>query len=64
MNKTKKDLYIENQKLKKEKAIYQEFWETEAIENVWHQYRNITKIILAVSVIVLGLSAILLVIGG
>ena len=67
MNKSKKELYEENQKLRKKlkKAkrtikTYGEFWETEAIEECTKQQKN-TKIILYIaSVILLIISAFLI----
>lgn len=60
MNKSKKELYEENKKLRKTIKTYGEFWETEAIEECTKQQKN-TKIILYIaSVILLIISAFLI----
>lgn len=60
MNKTKKELYEENQKLRKTIKTYGEFWETEAIEESIKQIKFTKKSIYAISVILLIISAFLI----
>lgn len=60
MNKTKRQLYEENQKLKKEKKIYNEFWETDAIEECDKQMKFTKYSIIAICVILLIISAFLI----
>lgn len=67
MNKSKKELYEENQKLRKKlrKAkrtikTYGEFWETDAIEECTKQLKFTKKSIYIISVILLIISAFLL----
>lgn len=52
MNKSKKELYEENKKLKNTLKTYSNFWETDAIEECAKQQKN-TKIILYVIIVVL-----------
>lgn len=52
MNKTKKELYEENKRLKKALKTYSNFWETDAIEECTKQ-QKFTKIILYVIIVVL-----------
>ena len=60
MNKSKKELYEENQKLKKKIKIYGEFWEDEVIEECTKQLRFAKKSIYVISVIALIIGAFLL----
>ena len=60
MNKTKKELYEENQKLKKTIKTYGEFWETDAIEECTKQLIFTKKSIYVISVILLIISAFLI----
>ena len=60
MNKSKKELYEENKKLRKQKKIYSEFWETEAIEECAKQMRFTKKSLYIASVVLLIISAFLL----
>lgn len=60
MNKTKKELYEENKKLKKTIKTYGEFWETNAIEECTKQLIFTKKSIYAISVILLIISAFLI----
>lgn len=60
MNKTKRELFEENKKLKNTLKTYSNFWEADAIEECTKQ-QKFTKIILyAISVILLIISAFLL----
>lgn len=70
MNKTKKELYEENQKLRKKlkKAkrtikTYGEFWETDAIEECTKQLKFTKKSIYVISVVLLIISAFLIGLG-
>lgn len=60
MNKTKKELYEENKKLKKEKALYSDFWETDAIEECTKQLKFTKKSIYITSIVLLIISSFLL----
>ncbi len=67
MNKRKKELYEENQKLrkklkktKKRLKIYSEFWETDAIQECTKQLKFTKKAIYLISVILLIISAFLI----
>lgn len=60
MNKTKKELYEENKKLRKTIKTYGEFWETEAIEECKKQLRFTKKSLYAISIVLLIISAFLL----
>lgn len=70
MNKTKKELYEENQKLRKKlrKAkrtikTYGEFWETDAIEECTKQLKFTKKSLYIASVVLLIISAFLIGLG-
>ena len=63
MNKSKKELYEENQKLKKTIKTYGEFWETDAIDECTKQLIFTKKSIYAISVILLIISAFLIGLG-
>ena len=63
MDKTKRQLYEENKKLKKEKKIYNEFWETDAIEECNKQMKFTRTSLYVASVIFLIIGAFLLGIG-
>lgn len=60
MNKTKKELYEENKKLRKTIKTYCEFWETEAIEEYNKQIKFTKKLFYAISIILLIISAFLI----
>jgi hypothetical protein len=60
MNKSKKELYEENKKLKKALEIYSNFWEVGAIEECTKQLKITKKSIYIISVILLIISAFLL----
>lgn len=60
MNKSKKELYEENKKLRKTINTYGEFWETDAIDECTKQLKFTKKSIYAISVILLIISAFLL----
>lgn len=60
MNKSKKELYEENQKLRKAIKTYGEFWETEAIEECTKQLKFTKKSIYAISILLLIISAFLI----
>lgn len=60
MNKSKKELYEENKKLKNTLKTYSNFWETEAIEECTKQLKFTKKSIYAISVILLIISAFLI----
>ena len=60
MNKTKKELYEENKKLRKTIKTYGEFWETDAIEECTKQLKFTKKSIYVISVVLLIISAFLL----
>lgn len=63
MNKSKKELYEENQKLKNALKTYGEFWETDAIEECTKQNKFIKKSLYIASVVLLIISAFLLGLG-
>jgi hypothetical protein len=63
MNKTKKELYEENKKLRKTIKTYSEFWETEAIEECTKQNKFIKKSLYIASVVLLIISAFLIGLG-
>ena len=60
MNKTKKELYEENQKLRKTIKTYGEFWETDAIEECTKQLKFTKESIYVISVVLLIISAFLI----
>lgn len=60
VNKSKKELYEENKKLRKTIKTYGEFWETDAIEKCTKQIKFTKKSIYIISVILLIISAFLL----
>lgn len=60
MNKSKKELYEENKKLKNILKTYSNFWETDAIEELTKQNNITKKSIYAISVILLIISAFLI----
>lgn len=60
MNKTKKELYEENKKLKNTLKTYTNFWETDAIEECTKQLKFTKKSLYIVSVIFLIISAFLI----
>lgn len=60
MNKSKKELYEENQKLRKTIKTYGEFWETDAIEECTKQMKFTKKSIYIISVVLLIISAFLI----
>jgi hypothetical protein len=63
MNKSKKELYEENKKLRKTIKTYSEFWETEAIEECTKQNKFIKKSLYIASVVLLIISAFLIGLG-
>jgi len=60
VNKSKKELYEENQKLRKTIKTYGEFWETDAIEECTKQLKFTRNSLYAISIILLIISAFLL----
>lgn len=60
MNKTKKDLYEENKKLKKALNTYSEFWETDAIDESIKTMKNVRNIMLIIGILLLLVSSFLL----
>lgn len=60
MNKSKKELYEENQKLRKTINTYSEFWETDAIDESIKQLKFTKKILYIVIVIILIISVFLI----
>lgn len=60
MNKSKKELYKENQKLRKTIKTYGDFWETDAIEECTKQLKFTKKSIYIISVVLLIISAFLI----
>ena len=60
MNKSKKELYEENKKLKKTIKTYGEFWETDAIDECTKQLKFTKKSLYIASVVLLIISAFLL----
>lgn len=63
MNKSKKELYEENKKLKEVINTYSSFWETDAIEECTKQLRFAKKSMYITSVILLIISAFLIGLG-
>lgn len=63
MNKSKKELYEENKRLKNTLKTYTNFWETDAIEECTKQLRFAKKSMYITSVILLIISAFLLGLG-
>lgn len=60
MNKSKKELYEENKKLRKTIKTYGEFWETDAIEELTKQMKFTKKSMYITSIVLLIISAFLL----
>lgn len=60
MNKSKKELYEENKKLKNTLKTYSNFWETDAIEELTKQNKFAKKSIYVISVVLLIISAFLI----
>ena len=60
MNKSKKELYKENQKLKDVIDTYNDFWETDAIRECTKQMKFTKKSICIIVVILLIISAFLI----
>ena len=60
MNKSKKELYEENKKLKNTLKIYTNFWETDAIEECTKQLKFTKKTIMSIAIILLIISAFLI----
>lgn len=60
MNKSKKELYEENKKLRKTIKTYGEFWETDAIEECTKQMRFVKRVAYIGTVIFLIASAFLI----
>lgn len=63
MNKTKKELYEENKKLKNTINTYSNFWETEAIEECTKQMKFTKKTIYIIVIVLLIISAFLIGLG-
>ncbi len=63
MNKSKKELYEENQKLRKTIKTYGEFWETDAIEECTKQTKFTKKSLYIACVVLLIISAFLIGLG-
>lgn len=63
MNKSKKELYEENKKLKKALETYSNFWETDAIEECTKQLKFTKKSLYIASVVLLIISAFLIGLG-
>lgn len=63
MNKSKKELYEENKKLKAQKKTYSEFWETDAIEECNKQNKFAKKSLYIASIVLLIISAFLIGLG-
>ena len=63
MNKSKKELYEENKKLRETLKTYGEFWETDAIEECTKQNKFVKKSFYIASVIFLIISAFLIGLG-
>ena len=60
MNKSKRELYEENKKLKNVLKSYSKFWETDAIEELTKQQKNTKIILYVISVVLLMGSAFLI----
>lgn len=60
MNKSKKELYEENKKLRKTIKTYGEFWETEAIKECKKQLRFTRNSLYTISIVFLIISAFLI----
>lgn len=60
MNKSKKELYEENKRLKNTINTYSNFWETDAIEECTKQLKFTKKSLYIVSVVLLIISAFLI----
>lgn len=63
MNKSKKELYEENKRLKNTLKTYSEFWETDAIDECTKQLKFTKKSLYVISVILLIISAFLIGLG-
>ena len=63
MNKTKRELYEENKKLKAQKKTYNDFWETDAIEECNKRMKFTRTSLYVASVIFLIIGAFLLGLG-
>lgn len=63
MNKSKKELYEENKKLRKTIKTYGEFWETDAIEECTKQMKFTKKSLYIATAVILIISAFLLGLG-
>ena len=63
MNKTKRELYEENKKLKAQKKTYNDFWETDAIEECNKQMKFTRRSLYVASIIFLIIGAFLLGLG-
>ena len=60
MNKTKKELYEENKKLKSTVNTYSEFWETDAIDESVKTMRNVKTILIIATFIILLITSFLI----
>jgi len=63
MNKNKKELYEENQALRKKLKSYGDFWETDALKECTKQIKLAKRLAYVLSLILLLLSAFLLGLG-
>lgn len=63
MNKSKKELYEENERLRNGLKTYSDFWETDAIEECTKQMKFTKKSLYIASVIFLIISAFLIGLG-
>lgn len=61
MNKTKRELYEENKKLKKELKAYSDFWEFDAIEESNKQKNFIRTSIFIISAVLLIMESLILI---
>lgn len=53
VNKTKKELYEENKKLKEERAMYREFWEVDLLKEQHNTIENIKNLCYLLSIMFL-----------
>lgn len=60
MNKTKKELYEENKKLKSTVNTYSEFWETDAIDESVKTMKNVKTILIIATFIILLITSFLI----
>lgn len=60
MNKTKKELYVENKKLKEERKMYREFWEIDLLKEQRKQLNFVKRYIWAIAIMFLCLTCLLI----